>query len=299
MSDRKSIFVTTDFSPCAEYAMRYAVELARRLGATITLGHVVDTSYLTYAALYGQQVVIDSNVSNVEHAAKNHLAEAVERIRELGVDAKGEFARGTPVTELIHMIGASDAVLTVMGTHGHTGFNRLLFGSTCEKLLRQSPTPVLAVKQPGADATFDPDKFALDRILCTTDLSDLSRTVLPLAAEFCASLDARLTVLHVIDSRFDTLPYAAMDEPTLRQLDTRAEHVLKEWTQSLKAPRIDTRVLHGLPNMAIADFIRDQNIDLLIMATHGHGGLAHALLGSTTERVVRTATCPVLAVRPK
>jgi nucleotide-binding universal stress UspA family protein len=186
-----------------------------------------------------------------------------------------------------------------MGTHGHTGFNRLLFGSTCEKLLRQSPTPVLAVKQPDAEAIFDPDRFALDNILCTTDLSDLSRSVLPLAAEFSAWLNARLTVLHVIDSRFDTLPYAAMDEPTLRQLDTRAEHVLEEWTQWLKAPRIETRVLHGVPNMAIADFVRDQNIDLLIMATHGHSGLAHALLGSTTERVVRTAPCPVLAVRPK
>ena len=299
MPDRKSLFVTTDFSPCAEYALGYAVELARRLGASITLGHVVDTSYLTYAALYGQQVVVDPNVGTVERAAKAHLDDAVERVRTLGVEANAEFARGTPVTELVRMIGASDAVLTVTGTHGHTGFNRMLFGSTCEKLLRLSPTPVLAIKQPDAESTFDPDKFALEHILCTTDLSDLSRSVLPLAAEFCAWLNARLTVLHVIDSRFDTLPYAAMDEPTLRQLDTRAEHILGEWTQGLKAPQIETRVLHGVPNVAIAGFIRDHNIDLLIMATHGHSGLAHALLGSTSERVVRTATCPVLAVRPK
>ena len=299
MPDRKAIFVTTDFSPCAEYALQYAIEFARRHGASIVVGHVVDTSYLTYAALYGQQIVVDPNVGSVEQAAKSHLAEAVERVNSLGVPAIAEFARGSPVTELIRMIGASGAVLTVTGTHGHTGFSRLLFGSTCEKLLRQSPAPVLAIKQPDADAKFNPDTFALERVVCTTDLSDLSRSVLPFAAELCAALNAKLTVLHVIDSRFDSLPYAAMDEPTLRQLDTRAEKVLKEWIQWLKAPQIETRVLHGLPNMAIADFVRDQNIDLLIIATHGHGGLAHALLGSTTERVLRTVPCPVLAVRPK
>jgi nucleotide-binding universal stress UspA family protein len=299
MADSKRIFVTTDFSPCADYAVRYAVELAKRLHADIVLGHVVDTSYLTYAALYGQEIVVDPNVASVEDAAKKHLADAAERVKALGVSTTAEFARGTPVAELVRMIASSGAFLVVTGTHGHTGFNRFLFGSTCEKLLRQSPAPVLAVKQPDAGARFKPDEFAIDRIACTTDLSDLSRSVLPFAAELSATLDAELIVVHVIDARFDSLPYAAVEAPTRNHLKSRAEAVLKEWTQWLKAPQIESRVLHGIPDKVLAEFVRDHNIDLLIMATHGHGGLAHALLGSTTERVVRTAPCPVLAVRPK
>ncbi len=299
MPDTKRIFVTTDFSPCADYAVGYAVELAKQLHGEIVIGHVVDTSYLTYAALYGQEVVVDPGVASVEAAAKDHLAKTVDRVQGLGVSASGEIARGAPVTELVGMIKSSGAALVVTGTHGHTGFNRFLFGSTCEKLLRQSPVPVLAVKQPDAGARFKPDEFAIDRIACTTDLSDLSRSVLPFAAEISSTLDAELTVLHVIDARIDTLPYATIEAPTRDQLKMRAQHVLKEWTQWLKAPQIDSRVLHGIPDKVIAEFVRDHNIDLLVMATHGHGGLAHALLGSTTERVVRTAPCPVLVVRPK
>lgn len=298
MVQPKHIFVTTDFSACAEYALGYAAELAKRLKADIVLGHVVDTSYLTYAALYGQQVVIDPDVVSVEEAAKRHLAEAVARIESRGVKATAEFARGTPITELSRMIAASGAMLVVTGTHGHTGFNRFLFGSTCEKLLRHSPAPVLAVKQSGEGAVFEPEDFAIDRVAVTTDLSDLSRSVFPFAAELCTALNAELVVVHVVDSRFDTMPYSA-EAPAVEHLKARAEALIKEWTQWLKVPRIQSRVLHGVPYACIEDFVRGGNIDLLVMATHGHSGLAHALLGSTTERIVRTVPCAVLAVRPK
>ncbi len=298
MAQPKRIFVTTDFSTCAEYALGYAAELAKRLKADVVLGHVVDTSYLTYAALYGQQIVIDPDVASVEEAAKRHLAEAVARIESRGVKATGEFARGTPITELTRMIAASGAMLVVTGTHGHTGFSRFLFGSTCEKLLRHSPAPVLAVKQQAEGATFDADDFAIDRVAVTTDLSDLSRSVFPFAAELCTALDADLVVVHVVDARFDAMPYSP-DAPAEEHLKARAEALLKEWTQWLKAPRLQSRVLHGVPHACIEDFVRGGNVDLLVMATHGHSGIAHALLGSTTERVVRTAPCAVLAVRPK
>ena len=299
MPNPKRIFVTTDFSPCAEYAVGYAAELARRLGAAITLGHVVDTGYLTYAALYGEGVVVDPDVHSVEEAAQRRLAQSVAEITARGIAATGDFARGTPATELARMIKSSGAMLVVIGTHGHTGFNRFLFGSTCEKLLRQSPAPVLAIRQPEPEAVFNADTFALERIACTTDLSDLSRSVLPFAAELCATVDAELVVVHVLDSRLDALPYAAVDAPYHGHFRERAETVLKEWTQWLKAPKVHIRVLQGIPSDIIGDFVRDHDVDLLVMATHGHSGLAHALLGSTTERVVRTAPCPVLAIRPK
>jgi nucleotide-binding universal stress UspA family protein len=298
MAEPKRIFLTTDFSPCAEYARGYAAALAKRLGAEIVVGHVIDTAYLTYAALYGQQVVIDPDVTSVEEAAREHLLETQERLASLGIKASTQCARGAPVTELVRMIASSGVYLVITGTHGHTGFSRFLFGSTCEKLLRQSPAPVIAVRQPEEGAVFNAEEFAVDRIACTTDLSDLSRSVLPFAAELCATLDAELVLVHVVDARFDALPYADVQAPGIEHLKSRAESVLKEWKQWLKAPRIQSRVLHGVPHLSIGEFVRDHNVDLLVMATHGHGGLAHALLGSTTERVVRTAACPVLAVRP-
>jgi nucleotide-binding universal stress UspA family protein len=299
MSKLNPIFLTTDFSACAIYAENFAAALAKRLGAEIHVGHVVDTGYLTYAALYGQAIVIDPNVAGVEQAAGQYLDEVVTRLRAKGLHATRHLARGVPIAEITSMIGRSGAKLVVTGTHGHSGFNKFLFGSFCEKLLRQSPVPVLAIKQPGPNAKFDEEDFAPERIACTTDLSDVSRSAFPLAAELANTLKAELILLHVIDSRFDSFPYIeAVARPSRQHLRERAEKLLGEWSRGLGAGRVSTHVAEGVPHERIEAFVRDHNIDLLVIATHGHGGVAHALLGSTAERVVRTVPCPVLSVRP-
>lgn len=300
MAEFKTIFVTTDFSPCADYAVEYAAALAKRLGATVHLGHVVDTGYLTYAALYGQSLMVDPDVESVEKAAQGHLDEVKARLENQGLTVEARLTRGTPVPELLKMAQESGAAILVTGTHGHTGFDKFLFGSTCEKLIRQSPVPVLAVRQPSEEATFLHYEFVIKRVLCTTDLSELAHAALPFAGEFCAALDAELTLLHVIDTRFDSFPYlAAVDQPSHEELHGHAEKLLNEWVEQLGVGKVGTAVIDGMPHERIAQYIRDHNVDLLIMATHGHSGLAHALLGSTTERVIRTAPCPVLAVRPE
>jgi nucleotide-binding universal stress UspA family protein len=294
-----SIFLATDFSPCARYAEDYTAALAKRLGAEVHVGHVVDTGYLTYTALYGQAIVVDANVAGVEQAAREHLDASVARLQAKDLKAAGHFARGVPIAEMKKMIAQSGAKIVVTGTHGHSGFNKFLFGSFCEKLLRQSPTPVLAIKQPGPKAEFDEQEFALERLACTTDLSEVSRGAFAPAAALAIVLKAELILLHVVDTRFDTFPYVeAMERPSHAHLRERAEQLLGEWSKGLGVARVRVQVTEGVPHERIDAFVRDHNIDLLVIATHGHGGVAHALLGSTAERVVRTAACPVLSVRP-
>lgn len=199
----------------------------------------------------------------------------------------------------VNYAAAQGCDLIVTGTHGHTGFNRFLFGSTCERLVRRSPIPVLAVKQSGADATFIDGPIVIDRILCTTDLSDWSKAALPYAAGLCRALGARLLLQHVIDTRFDTFPHlAAVDQPDQQQMHKQAERILREMVSDYADLQAETSVLDGVPHSRIDETIIGHNIDLLVMATHGRRGIAHALLGSTAEKVVRLARCPVLTVRP-
>ncbi len=300
MADLKGIFVTTDFSPCADYAVGYAAALAGKLGVPVHVGHVVDTGYLTYAALYGQSLMVDPDVASVEQSARKHLEEVSGRLAQRGLTVEAHLSRGTPLPELVKMAEASDCGLLVTGTHGHTGFDKFLFGSTCEKLIRQSPVPVLAVRQPSEEAMFLHDEFAIERVVCTTDLSDLSHAALPFAADLCRALDAELTLLHVVDTRFDSFPYlAAVDQPSHQELHAHAEKLLGEWVERLGVGKVNGEVVDGMPHARVAQYVRDNNVDLVVMATHGHSGLAHALLGSTTERVIRTSPCPVLAVRPE
>jgi len=295
MPELNRIFVTTDFSDCATYAVDFAAALARRLEGSLELGHVVDTGYLTYAALYGQSVVIDPDVESREK-----LEEERARLEGSGLRVAAHLKRGAPVADLREMIESSGCGLVVIGTHGYSGFNKFLFGSTCEKLLREAGVPVLSIRMPEEGATFDPAAFAIDRVACTTDLSDLSRVAFPVAAELCNRLGAALTLVHVVDSRYDSFPYlAAVDQPVHQELKGHAETLLKEWAESLGVAKVETRVFEGMPHDRIEGFVRDHNIDLLIMGTHGHSGIAHALLGSTTERVVRTVACPVLSVKPE
>lgn len=298
MSSFSSILVPTDFSPCSDYGVAYAASLSRRLGASVHLFHIIETDYLDHGALYGQTALL--NMAEVEESAVRSLEQRASTIRDQGLDVETHIHKGIPADMLLDMAKKLGCDLIVVGTHGHTGFNRFLFGSTCERLVRQAPVPVLAVKRPSKDSEFNDADFKVDRILCTTDLSDLSKNALPYAQDLCAQLDASLLLLHVVDTRYESMPHlAAVDQASTREAHKHAELALKEIASNLGELSVETRVLDGSPHDRIEAVILENDIDLLIMTTHGRTGVLHALLGSTAEKVVRIASCPVLTIRPE
>ncbi len=146
---------------------------------------------------------------------------------------------------------------------------------------------------------------ALKKILLTTDFSDCSRQAFDAAVSLAEKFEAEIVLVYVDDDR---LPPLIGEFPT--QGDQLAEivashrkraaselaNLAKELGTSVK---IDEAMPCGTPHKEIVRAAEDHDADLIVMATHGRGFLAHALLGSTTERVLRHAPCPVLAVRAK
>lgn len=191
MAEFKSILIPTDFSPCSEYAVRYAAALALGLGAEVHLAHVIDMGYMAYAAMYGQTGVVDPDIASVEEACAESLEKQAQALKGKGLDVTVHLEKGAPSDVLPKLAAAKGCDLIVVGTHGHSGFDRFLFGSTCERLVRRSSIPVLAVKQTGPDVTLSVETLTIDRILNTTDLSDWSRTALPYAAGLCPVLTVR------------------------------------------------------------------------------------------------------------
>ena len=143
----------------------------------------------------------------------------------------------------------------------------------------------------------------ISKILFPTDFSDFSEVALKYALQFATDYKATLHVTHVVDNayQFSMGAYPGMIPSIMPMVDAMVKEAEKG-VQRLAAERIGqsvktvTKVLVGRPFEEIINYATSQAIDLIVIGTHGRGGLSHMLLGSVAEKVVRTAQCPVLTV---
>jgi nucleotide-binding universal stress UspA family protein len=146
--------------------------------------------------------------------------------------------------------------------------------------------------------------IAWKKICCPIDFSDPARAALRTAVELCSSLGAELTLFHSYNLPGYTLPEGSVvaSPRMLQELSDQAEAHLVEWkkiAEGLGASGVKVAKAVGEPALEIVAFAKEGHFDLLVVGTHGRTGLRHALLGSTAERVVRRAPCPVLTVHPE
>lgn len=150
-------------------------------------------------------------------------------------------------------------------------------------------------------AVVSPRPFRIKSILVPLDFSDPSRKALGEAVALAKQFKARLTLLHVVEPV--ATPDCAVPFPLVTE-DPRLRRATKDaWQRMIEAARVPhglvekTLVRYGRSFHEIVAVARRHKVDLILIATHGYTGLKHALLGSTTERVVRLAPCAVLVVR--
>jgi nucleotide-binding universal stress UspA family protein len=141
----------------------------------------------------------------------------------------------------------------------------------------------------------------LDHILVPLDLSDASRYALREALGIAARRGSRVTVLTVVDTRFpypDIFSFARPDEDYFRTWRDTALERIKAWLAEDNTQGVPTEavVIRGQARREIPAFARESGAQLIVLTTHGAGGVRDSLLGSTTEAVVRTATCPLLVL---
>jgi nucleotide-binding universal stress UspA family protein len=138
--------------------------------------------------------------------------------------------------------------------------------------------------------------IALRQILLPTDFSEPSVNALKYAKAFADNFKASLHLMHVLET-----VYYGWEVPPL--IDEEIEEGAKKQLHSLLTEaecqqyQAQFHLRRGSPFLEIVRHARDQNVDLIVMGTHGRGPIAHMLLGSVAEKVVRKAPCPVLTVR--
>jgi universal stress protein A len=140
------------------------------------------------------------------------------------------------------------------------------------------------------------------KIVCPVDLSEVSMSALKLAASVAAQFESSLVIINVVE------PIVAPSDFTFGPMTTgevedrlveRSTQALKELAATLQIPaeRVSVRVERGRASSEIVRVAQEEKADLIVIGTHGYTGMAHVLLGSTAERVIRKAPCPVLTVR--
>jgi nucleotide-binding universal stress UspA family protein len=143
----KMILVGTDFSICAARALSFAVSLARTQGARIHLLHVLMEPIQAFDVA-GALPYLDTATQNEwEEATKKRLAREVSATEKRGVAATSELVWGRPSDAIVEAAEKLKASLVVLGTHGRGAFEKLLIGSTAERVVRLSPVPVLTVRE--------------------------------------------------------------------------------------------------------------------------------------------------------
>jgi nucleotide-binding universal stress UspA family protein len=309
MIEIKTILCPIDFSDHSRRALDHAVAVARWYDSTITV-------FYAYPALppaaYGLESPPPAGMV-LTAAERERLTAALGRFAETAA-ASGvplDFAIGqgpSAANEILQQGRAMHADLLVMGTHGRSGFDRLALGSVTEKVLRKADCPVLTVPAHAPHAVpVAPVVFTA--ILCPVDFSDSSMRALDYAVSLAQEADARLTVLHVMAYDMEVeapeMYEAVIADRRLSVSDyrDRCEELSRERLQRAVPDAVrayctlDTLLAAGKPYREIVRVAGEQRADLIVMGVHGRSAADVTLFGSTTQHVVRQATCPVLTLR--
>jgi nucleotide-binding universal stress UspA family protein len=143
----------------------------------------------------------------------------------------------------------------------------------------------------------------IKKILYATDFSETSEYAFEYAASLAEKFASRLIVMHVINEPVDLrgfyVPHISFDTIELEITQSAEKMMDKFCSQKLRSyDNYERCIVSGIPYEEILKKATDENVDLIVMGTHGRAGIDHFLFGSTAERVVRKALCPVMTVRP-
>ncbi|MFB6206827.1 MAG: universal stress protein [Haloglomus sp.] len=288
MSAYDSILVAVDGSDSAEAAARAAVRFADAFDA--------DISGVSAIQKHDISLLSDSETElELDEAAAGAVEDLESRAADAGVACRTVVARGAAHEVISAYTDQLDADLVAMGTHGRTGLDRLLLGSVAERTLRTSDVPVFVTPENAGAPT-------IDSVLVPTDGSDTAVRAADHGIAVARRFDATVHVVSAVDVR--TISAAYETGPAIPEIVAKLESdhraAVDTVVERAEAHDLDvaTAVPQGPPARLLREYADEEDVDLVAMGTHGRSGLERHLIGSTTERLVRTSPAPVVAVPP-
>jgi universal stress protein E len=277
-------------------AIKRGIWLAERLRAKITFFSAIDVSAHTQALLHDDFGKVSQTVDDEGNRVLQVL---VAEARQAGVAADCQLKFGGAWQEIIHEVQRANHDLVVLGTRDLGLAQRMLVGSTANKLLRLCPSAVWVTR---------PDHNWDDlNILIASDFSDVSIEAVHKGVNAGRLAEGKVHMLHALEHQHDSrLWHSGVNRDKLEEYHekarTEAEHLLHDQLsqtdyRTLKHG-VQVHVKEGPADMVILDAIEKFDIDVLVMGTVARSGISGLFIGNTAERLLPELTCSVLAIKP-
>ena len=295
MYDR--IVIAVDGSDEATHAARRGLELARVFDATVTVIHVVEGKAL-------QLTRTGDEKTQVRERGQACLTEIEELASEIDHPVSTELAEGKPAIQISELAAERDAGLIVIGRQGMTGVRRRLLGGVTEQVLHRSDVPVFVV--PSGDSSTE-GTAEYSRILLPTDGSENAEEASPHAVAIARNYDSAVHVLNVVDLQAAGGVFNAggLEKGFTERLEARGREAVDAVVAEIERTGADVTVETAVERTGsyagaaggVREYVAENEIDLVVMGSHGRSNLERQLIGSVASTVLRTVDVPVLVVK--
>jgi len=296
--NQNPILLPLDGSPYAEATLPWAELFARLEEREIVLFSAVETEF---EGLLSERLNRDPLLEAARReAAERYLKRIESRLRETVRSVRTVTEVGPAADGVVGTAEKLHAGLIIMATHGRGGLDRWALGSVADKVMRLADCPTMLVRPTGREPA--PQALVLNRILVPLDGSPESEIALEAATDIAKATGARLALLRVVPFLTTAMDWEGLYVNEIVEIESEmkqdARHALEECRKRVPPGiELSIQVLNGPAADGIEQFIKDGSIDLTVMTTHGRGGGARFVFGSTAERLVQ-AGYPVLLLHP-
>ena len=296
MIRRPVVLCPIDFSDACGGAVRYAAAIAEYFQSELVIATVTDP-------LLNDVVTMTVGEGHLGRESARELERFYQETFARGpaplVSPRLECAVGNPALEILAMATRAGADLIVMSSRGGSGVRKMFFGSTAERVLRETTVPVLITPPDnGEPAHFIDAGKTVRRVVAAVDLSDASVPQARVAWEIAKAVDVPLVLLHVVEPvRLHWRGLRAIPSVASERRD-RAERRLDSIANIAgSAGRVEALVVLGEPSEEIAKVVHDRDAGLIVLGLHA-SPVRGPRMGSVTYRVLCLSHVPVLALPP-
>ncbi len=225
-----------------------------------------------------------------ESKAYKQLYDITQELSQTGFNVKDRLLTGIPAKSILQLAEETFVDLIAMSTHGRTGLKRALLGSVADEIVCHARPPVFL-----APAAITARPHSTPRtILLPLDGTPLAEAAIPIAQQFAQNTGATIFLIRIVK-----LSHEQQDNQTSTEEESATMHYLERIQLQLKLANVPSRyqIATDNPAEAIIRTMHTEDVDLIVMSTHGRSGVDRIIHGSVTSQIIGSTICPVLLIR--
>jgi nucleotide-binding universal stress UspA family protein len=280
------VLLATDFSPASQAAFQVALHVCTELRASLSILHVLEEPYVP-SSEPGGQFFESERIYQTDKRALDDLRHAAQLA---GVPCETNMVNGTASLAIMEAISAQSADLVVLGTSALHGFERLVFGSTAEAILREAPCPVLTVGPQVSESAIESHREG--PIIFATDFHRMTTHAVRYAEPFCIASKSPLHCLHVLPRALESSPPSEVVPMIMAEALNR---VATESGTTINSPTC--AVTYGSEiSYAVVEYAKQHKAKLIVLGVRRASMVASHVPAHISYRIIAEAPCPVLTV---